>query len=301
MKLNHLFWGIFLIVIGALFLLNNYLNFSLYFDSLINYWPLILILLGIKILSKSKTANSLIVVISAILTGVIVYSLIFENVTCGRFRFYKENSREKRETISSNYSPAIKKSYLDIDYSLGSFNLSTTTEKLISGEVVYKHGKYFFDGEIDDSIASYRLISEGDIPIKTFSNKKLNKLDLSIHSLPEWKLKFTTNFVENNFQLQQINLSSFDLESNFSKGYLVLNPINENSKIFLDANFSKLKVEFADSIGVEVFVNEHFSSVNFSGFTQIEKDYYKSENYENAKTHLQLNINSNFSKINISN
>lgn len=299
MKSNHLFWGVFLIVLGGLMLLFNYTDLSLDFNSIINFWPVILILIGLRVLIKNKLANSLIVIISAILLALLVYVLIFENISCHHMRFYRDSLKEKRETISQNFIPSIKKSYLAIDYDFGDFKLNTDTQKLINGEIIVRKGNYYFDGEITDSISDYRLISNDTKRMRFFPSKKSNHLKLAIHPEPEWNLNFTNNFVDNDLNLQQINLKALTFESNFSNCKIFLNPKNDNCKVDLEINFSNLEIVIPDSILVEIFTNKNFSSTYFKGFTEIEENHYITNNSRSKQLKIQVNLTSNFSKVKV--
>lgn len=299
MKSNHLFWGVFLIVLGGLMLLFNYTDLSLDFNSIINFWPVILILIGLRVLIKNKLANSLIVITSAILLALLVYVLIFENISCHHMRFYRDSLKEKRETISQNFTPSIKKSYLTIDYDFGDFKLNTDTQKLINGEIIVRKGNYYFDGEITDSISDYRLISNDTKRMRFFPSKKSNHLKLTIHPEPEWNLNFTNNFVDNDLNLQQINLKALTFESNFSNCKIFLNPKNDNCKVDLEINFSNLEIVIPDSILVEIFTNKNFSSTYFKGFTEIEENHYITNNSRSKQLKIQVNLTSNFSKVKV--
>lgn len=299
MKSNHLFWGVFLIVLGGLMLLFNYTDLSLDFNSIINFWPIILILIGLRVLIKNKLANSLIVIISAILLALLVYVLIFENISCHHMRFYRDSLKEKRETISQNFTPSIKKSYLTIDYDFGDFKLNTDTQKLINGEIIVRKGNYYFDGEITDSISDYRLISNDTKRMRFFPSKKSNHLKLTIHPEPEWNLNFTNNFVDNDLNLQQINLKALTFESNFSNCKIFLNPKNDNCKVDLEINFSKLQLYVPDSIGVSIETDKNFSSFHYEGIEKVDDHTFQSENFEKSNHRISLNLNSNFSKVTI--
>jgi hypothetical protein len=300
MKSGHLFWGIFLIVLGGLILTNNYLNLSIEFDWLLKFWPLILILIGLKILSKNKILDSSLLILSAILLALIVYSFLFENVTCRTIRHFRDwDTKEKKETISQQYIPSIKKSELEVDFSLGDFSLQTDRSKLIEGEVIYSVGNYRFDGEIFDTTAKFKLTSSESKQIKVIGDKKVNKLSLQLSSQPQWDLYLKTNFVENDLNIKNLKLDYLNLESNFSKGEIRIIPLTDKSKATIDLNFSKLKIYIPDSIGVEIYIDKNLSSLNLSGFKEIEDDHYQSENFNNSNQKIQINLNSNFSKVEI--
>lgn len=298
MKLNHLFWGLFLLVLGGLILIGNYTNFSFEFESLLKFWPLVLILIGLKILIRNKIMSSTVAVFAAILLAFIVYHFIFQNVTCRSSKIYWD-SEGKKETISQNFLPSIKKSYLDVEFYLGDFYLDTNSEKLIEGEINFRKGEYYFDGEISDTFANYRLIPKDKENISALINDKFNDLYLRLNPKPEWEIKISTNFVKQDLDLTQINLRTVDLSSSFSKGKLVFAPISQNTKIDLVSNFSSLSIQIPDTIGVEIFINKNFSSVELNNFYEAEKNHFKSKNFNESKFRIRLDVSSNFSIIEI--
>ena len=50
MRKNKIFWGVFLIVFGALLFIDRQLGFNIDFNTIVTFWPIILILIGLKLL-----------------------------------------------------------------------------------------------------------------------------------------------------------------------------------------------------------------------------------------------------------
>lgn len=300
MKLNKLFWGVFLLVLGGLILINYFIKIDIEFDLLFNLWPLILILVGLKILVSNRLLNLFLVIISAILVSLFLYAFLFENVSCqGIKHFRKFDRKEIRETISQPILPSIKKSNLNINFNLGKFSLRTSNDKLIEGEINYSRGKYHFDGEVIDSIAEFKLITKETSAVGFINKKKVNNLSLFINSTPEWDIHLQTNFVDNDLNFNRLNLNYLNGECNFSKGYFYINPVNKISNIDMKVNFSNFKFYVPDSIGILIKVDKNFSSFNYKGIKKVDRDTFQSENYEQSNYKIKFILNSNFSKINV--
>jgi hypothetical protein len=68
------FWPLLLIILGTLFLLNNFslLPWSIW-NSLLKFWPILLIFIGLEILlGRSKIANLLMTTIGLVIVGTIL-------------------------------------------------------------------------------------------------------------------------------------------------------------------------------------------------------------------------------------
>lgn len=302
MKTNHFFWGVFLTVIGLLFLIDSLFSFNIDVDYFLRLWPLILILIGLKLLIKNSIANNVIVFISAVLLALIVYGFIFNPFSCGRIHIYRDMKKEKSESISHFYSPKIKNAKLDINFDLGNLKIDNLTEKLIDGELKHTIDDYKFDGEISDTTAFFFLKSESSnkkLILVLPSKKEKNQLDLHLNQNPNWDIRMGTNISDFDLDLSSINSKELKVESNFSSGKIKLGqPLNE-TLLFLDLNFTKLDLDLPNNANVEVIVDKNFSSIDVSGLERIEKNIYRSKNFDRSKNHFVIEISSNFSSINI--
>ncbi len=299
MKTTKFFWGLFLFSLGLLILLSYYSSFSLKSDTILKLWPLILILAGLKILIKHRIWDFVIVSVSAILLALIIFSLIFMNFRCGSFRFDFDTSQQKKEVISQPLLPNIKHSELDITFNVGELQLKSLTEKLIDGEVYFVNDNYRFEGEIFDSIATFKLISEDNKKIGVLSNKIRNNLILDINPKPNWKIKLRTNFTKNGIELTDVRLNKIEIYSNFSKGNISLSPNVKTCNSNLEFNFCKYELIFSDSIGVEIRINKTFSTITADDFEEIEPNLFRSRNFEEAQRKIIVVLDLNFSKVSI--
>lgn len=301
MSHNKIFWGSFLIIFGILILFENYLGLRLRLENILKFWPIILILIGLRILIKDKLFGSALVVISAIFFSFLFYVLIFKGITCNRIKIFNKEDKGRKELISQNILPSIKYAELNFNYNLGEFYLNTTSNKLIEGEVVIRSGDYIFDGEIKDTIAVYQLEEKYKSNLKILGTKILNRAELSINPEPVWKINLSNNFANYELNLVKAKLDKLNLKSNFSRGEIFLQPESASTKIDLDLNFSTLKIKKPKEVGIEIFINKTLSDIELNHFEEVKPNHYKSENYDISKQKISLNITANFSKLSITN
>ncbi len=302
MKTNHFFWGIFLTVLGLLFLLDNFTAINIDIDHFLRLWPIIIILIGLKLLIKNNIVTNIIVFIAAVLTALIFYAFIFNPFSCGRMHFYRDMKKEKTESISYFYSPKIKSANLNIDFDFGKMNIDNATDKLIDGEIRYKTNNYKFDGEVSDTNAFFFLNSDGskkNFTIVLPSKSNRNYLNIQLNQNPIWDIKINTNISDFDLNLSSLKSKELKFESNFSNGKLKLGyPLNETA-IYLDINFSNLEIDYPDEAAIELITDKNFSTINIKGLEKIEKNLYRSKNFDKSKDHFVIIISSNFSAVTI--
>lgn len=300
MKTNHFFWGIFLTVLGLLFLIDNFFAINLELDFILKLWPVILILIGLRLILKNKIALNLIVFVTAVLLSFIVYAFIFNPFHCGNVRIYRDMKKQKSETISHFYSPQIKSARLNVEFDFGQMNINSSTENLIDGEIRYKTGEYKFDGDISDTSAYFFLNSE--VSNKGFnvvlpSKKNQNQLELKINTKPEWDIKIFTNISDFNLDFTEIKANEIKIESNFSSGKIKLGQPTSQSTIYVEVNFSSIDIDLPDNAAIEIITDKNFSSVDINGLEKIEKNIYRSRNFDKSKDHFVIELSSNFSSV----
>lgn len=295
MQTSKIFWGVFFLVLGILYLLNNYINLSDFLDQLWKLWPIILILIGLKIFFSNKTFKLSFNILFAIILSLFIYSFVFHPFNCMRFNLKIEDGKE--EIISQSYLENIKEGELNISFDIGEINIAKSNDKMIYGKAKSVLGNYFFDGEILDSKAKYELkLKENKIVIK---NKLANYSDLKLGEKIPWTIKSDLNFCKFNWNLKQIKLLNLDLISNLSEGTIKLNSVIDSTKINLKLNLSKTKIYLEDSVGYKIKANLGLSKLKADNVIKINSHEYQSENFESASKKIFISIDSNLSNITI--
>ena len=136
MKTSQIFWGSLFIVLGLLVLLNNFSAINLHWGNLWQFWPILLVLIGISMLVKNKFGKSALTGAAAILLALLLFTSVklstdfikgdFELVLNGD-EDYNFATTEYRESFDTT----IAKAKLYLEAGLGSFNIGDTTSELI--------------------------------------------------------------------------------------------------------------------------------------------------------------------------
>ena len=76
MKTSKIFWGTLFIVLGLLVLLNNFSSINVHWGDLWQFWPILLVLMGISMLVKNKFGKSALAGAAAILLALILFTSV---------------------------------------------------------------------------------------------------------------------------------------------------------------------------------------------------------------------------------
>ena len=307
MKTKHLFWGFLFITIGVLILLNNVASFTLYWIDIGKYWPLLLILIGISLLIKSKFIRGTIAVVIAIVIGISVFAVlkgtwgIFENDIFSGFRHgiiikgWDSNNYEERN-FTEDYNSNIKTASLNLKASVGSFKINDTTYSLFAATTKGYGDRYHLSSEINGDNA--RLFFRGDKKFILFGKSK-NKVDISLNRNPLWKLNFDIGAASTEFDLRPFKVRDVDVNMGAASLKIYLGDLSDTTDVEIEAGASSIEISVPENSGCEVNADVTLSSKHFDNFNKIGNELYRTDNFYSSSKKIFIKIDSGVSSVKI--
>ncbi len=307
MKTKHLFWGFLFITIGVLILLNNVASFTLYWIDIGKYWPLLLILIGISLLIKSKFVSGTIAIIVAIVIGISLFAMLksgwgfFENDIFSGFhhgitiRDWNNNDYEERNFVE-DFNNKIKTATLDLNASVGSFRIDDTTSSLFAATTKGYGDRFYLTRQLDSENA--RLIFGSDKKFVIFGKSK-NKVDIRLNKNPLWNLNFDIGAAASKFDLRPFKVRDVDINMGAASLKIYLGDLSDTTNVEIDAGASSIEISIPEDSGCEVNADITLSSKSFDRFNKIDKELYRTENFYTAPKKIFLKIDSGVSSVKI--
>jgi hypothetical protein len=297
MKTRQIFWGVFLISIGILILLRNYLNLDFELGDIWKLWPLVFVLVGINLMIKNNTAKSVVSGLTGFILAVALYASVAGIFGWIRndveFRF--DDSDFEISEYTTPYEKNIRNASLQVEAGAGSFVMNDTTELLFSASVEGRNTKYSLTADTEDDNADLLFKMKS---AKLFIKNK-NRVELKIHTAPIWNLNFDIGAAAVDFDLSSYNIENLDIDMGAASLKLKLGDINPESHVRIEAGASSIDIEVPESAGCEIHASVSLSSKNFNGFTKISENIYRTENYQDAPNKIMLDLQSGISSINV--
>lgn len=306
--------AIFLVLLGVLFLLNttNVVPWSIWLY-LLRFWPIILILIGLKmVLPKTKVGNIIMAVIYTLFmlsAGVISYyfaiekkvPLISERVSeilSGEYAMNKETLTKEEYVLSEDYTD-VENRILDIFIGASDLTLNdeNQTYHLLSKTT------YQYDGDLPEIATSL----EEKLLSMSFSNKDVRHLGIWNFVTPKYELTLGQNTLPTSLDITigagkaTVDLDNTVLKSIFAEvgaGELDMT-LGENSlpeSINLEIGAGDMTIEIPENIGVSVVYNLGVGEINFDigvgNDEQIDglgqNGTYRTSNYDTAEKKLTI-------------
>ncbi len=303
MKTSHIFWGTLFIVLGLLVLLNNFAAINLHWGNLWQFWPILLVLIGISMLVKNKLGKSALAGAAAILLALLLFTSVklttdfikgdFELVFNGD-EDYNFVTTEYRESFDTT----IAKAKLFLDAGLGSFNIGDTTSELIyvKAEGIEKH--YKLTKQVHDNVSKLKL----KMKKTTFhlgKNKFKNKVEISLNEKPTWDINIDGGASAINLDLTKFKIENVYVGMGAASLDVKLGTLSDKTRLNIEAGASNIDILVPEEVGCQVKTDDVLSSKNIYGFIKIKSDLYRTEGFSDAEKKIFIEIDCGVSSINI--
>lgn len=304
MKTSHIFWGTLFIVLGLLILINNFTPIDLSWGNLWQFWPVVLVLLGISMLVKNVAGKSLISGAAAIILAVVLFasvkytlSFIFNedydiNIGSGVDKDYTVN--EYTEAFDSSITTAI----LYLEGGAGTFRIGSETDDLIYAKTEGLINNFNFNKNQLDSVANINLNMQ-DANFSLGKTKFKNKVDIALNKKPKWDLDFKLGAASIMFDFSKYNVEDINLDMGAASLDVKLGALAHKLDFKVNAGASKIIISVPEEVGCEISTDAVLSTKNISGFEKIESDLYRTSNFNNSEKNIFIDISCGVSSIEI--
>lgn len=285
MKRKGIGFGVFLLTIGVIWVLVNFgiINWSI-IDSLVDLWPLFLVVIGINIVAGNREAVK-------IVTWLLFLAVI---VTYG----YVNGSRFKPGTLEKENGMYIEKPAEtvrgDLRLSLGGLNLDigSGSSYLLEGAVtnpVIKHSVNYDDGKKTARIDVRQ--SERQIFVKGLRNRRGYSCSFNLNTDVVWDINAKLGAVNGTIDLSNIKVENLDTDIGAGNLDIVFGTAHDTMNVKMNAGASKLELVIPEASGVKLKVNGLLNSTDISSLNwDMEDGYYISQNYSEAGNKINIDL-----------
>ncbi|MEA1936713.1 MAG: toast rack family protein [Patescibacteria group bacterium] len=293
--INKISNGLYLLLAGFVFLwiMLGFTSWNIIFQFL-RLWPLFFIIVGIDAIF-GRTKLFYLRMISPILVIGAIFGIIYVSQDGSLFHpreieLYKAN----KEVVSVN-----KTTDFNFDISSGKLILTDGNDDLISANLNTATGNKpkveFKEFKGEDSYEISETLSN-DYVFVPWDSRHL--WDIEINKKAPVKIKAKTNTSINKFQMSELSISSFVLDTKFSSNEIIL---NENiEKVRISSLGSKLSIVIPKGVGVRIFLDKFLITDNFEeiGLNRNFKEYI-SPNYNDVVKRIDLDLSLKLTQLEI--
>ncbi len=283
--------GIWFIFFGVIILLDNFDVIDFNFYALLDYWPLIIIAVGIHILLQNRRNGAL---WSAVVNLAMCIFLLYIGLTSTKrlnLPIFTSGSASQdttalKDTVTLPFSPTVKTASLTFD--LGAATL--ILDSLPSYDLVQATSPYGDAGlKIENSLKDARSYIE-ITGITRKASTQQNNINLSLNTVPVWSLKFNMGAANFTGYLTPYTFSDIEINAGVTSLTLYLGmPQLPQSTIEINTAASSCTVTLPKAATCIIEHDSMLSSQTLKGFVKDGK-MYKTENYDDKANKYILKI-----------
>jgi len=321
MKYKNLFWGIILVFLGILGILNNFDLIYFSWHKLWNIWPVLLILWGISVLPV-KDNLKLVLVLATL--GFTLYYIADEAVDAGRDSddewIYEQDddesynddttvydtatgqsvlmAKDKNASFLIPYPEDIRTAKLDLDAVAGHFILKNTTSNLATFNIndSYLAEKYTYFVKTEDTVAKVNITTRKHTDIHLDGHDATATLKLN--EKPVWEVNVNAGAAELDLDFSSFKVKKLNIDAGAASINIKLGDMIKRTKVDINAGAAEITIKVPQKAACVVDFDTFLSDTELTGFIKKNGKYY-SENYDNSDIKIEISIDSAISDLNI--
>jgi hypothetical protein len=298
MKSSVFFWGAFLIFLGIFLLMNNFGILNFQFDEIFDWWPIILVILGVALLKLPDIVRHLLMALSGILLSLFIVALIsnglnfFDDIRANiEFSEDEDNCTKYFESSKTDYKIA----KLNFSGGAGHFSFGSTDDNLYYLTSGYNNCDVDTDEPNDSTIIiNYTFGDSESINTTSARYSKLLLLDG-----PVWDIDISAGASKLDLDFSNLRVNKIKIDAGASNATLKLSADMPMTKVSINCGAATLNIEVPENAGCSVQGDMALSKINFIGLNQNSSGTYISDNYYKSNNKIDFYIDGAISTIKI--
>ena len=325
MRNDKLMPGLILVLIGALFLLNNFGFIDFHWGNIFHLWPIFLVIGGVNLVfAHNRSAWATIIKISVVVAAFAL--LAFGNFSNRytwwpryHYNFHDNNNSnndsdddnddddnddnggagakkgeivkiEGNSAFNAAYVPAAKVARLNISGGGTTYILNDTTNQLFKANTKEFYGKYEFDHKMEDSVYVLNFNMKNLKGHFNLGDERSNWAEFKLNVNPEWEMNIETGATKLDFDLSKFKIRSLKLSGGAASFNVKLGQPLAATNLNVETGASEVTISIPQNAACRIETDSALSSTNFDGFDKREDGHYETPGFDNAKNKIYINM-----------
>lgn len=279
---GNLFWGLLLLFIGSMFLLDNLNIVDFQFSNLWRLWPLLIVAAGVSLLSLKGW-------LGIIVTGALVVLMIgtVVLVSLGHLRPGSNVAVNTQNIEVARTGQNVTALNVEISGGAGNINLSTGADSdLVKAKLESNFIKLREESSQKDGTQSTKLTL--DSSKNWWLSNFRNDLSVAINEELPVELKIDAGASKISADLSKLLLRNLHLNAGASEASFKIGNRSQVTEIDLDMGASSIELLVPKDSGVALNIDAGLSNQELPELRKISDDRYESANYATAKNKINV-------------
>jgi len=308
MKLDRIMWGIVLLFIGGVLLLENFDIIDFHWGNIWRFWPIFLIIAGVNILfsrNKSQVGGIISIAVLVVMLGILFYkgqeAPGHRNWVGDRIRDNTDRKDHEQSDLLDFSHPYIDslsgKTMLNISGGATSYELKGNTDSLFTARVERKTGNFSLQTIENEGTTTLNFKMEGKS--KWNMGDGGNDVDFRLNNRPEWEIHMNMGAGEVDFDLSSYKVRSFNFDGGAASLDIKLGDLLPVTDVNVKTGVAEVKIKIPESTGCRIKTKTGLSSKDFTGFTKLADGSFETPNYQASAKKIFINLDGGLSSFEV--
>jgi hypothetical protein len=301
MKTGKIVWGLVLVFIGVILMLDNFGVIDFSWSSVWRLWPLLLIIWGVELIFSTREYPAGRWISGALTTGILIYVGYYGSTHGSDDDRWMRNfnlqggkgyrSVELRTAkYSEPYDDSLKRVKLNISGGATSYNLSHTTRNLFDADIRYRRGKYSLTRTTRDNIEVLSLRMPDSTSVHGPRGFSLNNVEMQLSDVPIWDIRLEMGAGKADLDLSAFKVANLDIKGGAASFELKLGELQSLSNVTVQTGVAKVKISVPETVGCLIKVKSALSTKDFDGFIKQSDNSYTTHDYNSSARKILINL-----------
>jgi hypothetical protein len=314
MKFDKIIWGVLLLFIGSVLLLTNFDVIEFYWRNIWDFWPILLIILGVNILFNRNDSQ----IGNIISLGILIIALSFLFVkgqqnprgnsgygdTHGFHSDFDEDNENDGSSSKINFSEglqagdAVKKTILNLSGGGTSFNLKGETDSLFSANVKRKFSDFVLTKVATDSVNTLTFKMQNKNKSWSYGDGG-NDVNLYLNTRPTWEMNLNMGAGQIDFDLADYKVRTLSFDGGAAELNIKIGSLLPIVDVNVKTGVADVKIKVPKGSGCRIKTKTGLSSKDFNGFNKISEGLYETTNFQTLGSKIFISLDGGLSSFEV--
>lgn len=318
MKFERIIWGVLLLFVGGVLLLQNLNVIDFYWRNVWGFWPVFLIIAGVNLLLNRNGSQLGSIISLAILIVTLVFLFVrgqepprngswwgaLKDKHIGADIDWDDIDTTEAEAIKfvEPYHPAdsVKKTILNLSGGGTSFKLEHGTDSLFEAEVKRKNGNFSLAKTTTDTTTTLNFSMKDRKGKNKWSfNTGGNKVELKLNTAPTWTMNLSMGAGELDFDLSAYKIRTLNFDGGAADLKIKMGALLPITDLNVKTGVANVEIKVPQTSGCRIKAHTGLASKDFKGFVKVQDGWYETPNYKTSTKKVFINLDGGLSNFEV--
>jgi hypothetical protein len=316
MKSEKIVPGLILVLLGTVFLLDNYHVIDFHWGNIWHLWPIFLIMGGVNLVfanNKAAWATALKIGVVILGFGLLVFGH-FENRWWPNSHWnfndkgwYKDDDMddddddngsdstgivkvEGSSTYTEPYSPTATVAKLNISGGGTLYTLKDTTNQLFTATTKERYNRYQYTHTMDGNVPVLDLHMKDKKGHIQWDTDKGNSATIKLNANPQWDINVKAGATELDFDLAQFKIRNLIINGGAASFHVKLGQPVAETNVEVSTGVSEVEIKVPANAACRITSDSGLSSNEFNGFDKKGDNSYETQGYATAVNKITIHL-----------